>query len=55
MANDVSAEGGAMGGDDNTVHLITASRVESWPAQSKDAVAKNLVDRIASALGEKSR
>ena len=55
VANDVSAEGGAMGGDDNTVHLITASRVESWPAQSKDAVAKNLVDRIASALGEKSR
>jgi phosphopantothenoylcysteine decarboxylase/phosphopantothenate--cysteine ligase len=55
VANDVSAEGGAMGGDDNAVHLITASGVESWPAQSKDAVAKNLIDRVASALGEESR
>ena len=29
--------------------------VESWPAQSKDAVARNLVARIAAALGEKTR
>ena len=28
VANDVSAEGGAMGGDDNAVHLITAAGVE---------------------------
>ena len=55
VANDVSAEGGAMGGDDNAVHIITASGVESWPAQSKDAVAKNLVARIATALGEESK
>jgi len=55
VANDVSAAGGAMGGDDNAVHLITASGVESWPAQSKDAVAKHLVARIATALGEESR
>jgi len=55
VANDVSAEGGAMGGDDNAVHLITASGVESWPAQSKDAVAKNLVARIAAAFGKESR
>jgi phosphopantothenoylcysteine decarboxylase/phosphopantothenate--cysteine ligase len=55
VANDVSAEGGAMGGDDNAVHLIMASEVESWPAQSKDAVARNLVARIAAALGDKSR
>ena len=26
VANDVSAEGGAMGGDDNAVHIISASR-----------------------------
>jgi phosphopantothenoylcysteine decarboxylase/phosphopantothenate--cysteine ligase len=50
VANDVSAEGGAMGGDDNAVHLITASGVDSWPAQSKDDVAKTLVARIAPAL-----
>ena len=50
VANDVSAEGGAMGGDDNAVHLISADRVESWPSQSKDDVAKALVARIAAAL-----
>jgi phosphopantothenoylcysteine decarboxylase/phosphopantothenate--cysteine ligase len=50
VANDVSARGGAMGGDDNAVHLITAAGVESWPSQSKDAVARQLVARIAAAL-----
>jgi phosphopantothenoylcysteine decarboxylase / phosphopantothenate---cysteine ligase len=53
VANNVSAEGGAMGGDDNAVHLITASGVESWPSQSKDGVAKNLVVRIAAELNGK--
>jgi phosphopantothenoylcysteine decarboxylase / phosphopantothenate---cysteine ligase len=55
VANDVSAQGGAMGGDDNTVHLITASAVESWPKQSKDGVAKTLVARIAAALNGESK
>jgi phosphopantothenoylcysteine decarboxylase / phosphopantothenate---cysteine ligase len=50
VANDVSAEGGAMGGDDNAVHLISADGVESWPSQSKDDVAKTLAARIAAAL-----
>ena len=50
VANDVSAEGGAMGGDDNAVHLISADGVESWPSQSKDDVAKTLVARTAAAL-----
>lgn len=54
VANDVSAEGGAMGGDDNAVHLITAAGVESWPRQSKDAVAEALVARIADALNGKA-
>jgi phosphopantothenoylcysteine decarboxylase/phosphopantothenate--cysteine ligase len=55
LANDVSAEGGAMGGDDNAVHLITASAVESWPKQSKDGVATTLVARIAAALNGKAK
>jgi phosphopantothenoylcysteine decarboxylase/phosphopantothenate--cysteine ligase len=55
VANDVSAEGGAMGGDDNAVHLITAGGVESWPSQSKDGVARQLVARIAAALNGASR
>ncbi len=54
VANDVSAAGGAMGGDNNAVHLIIANggevNVESWPTQSKDGVAKALVARIAAAL-----
>jgi phosphopantothenoylcysteine decarboxylase / phosphopantothenate---cysteine ligase len=50
VANDVSAESSVMGGDTNTVHLVTASGVESWPPQGKDQVARTLVERIAVAL-----
>jgi phosphopantothenoylcysteine decarboxylase/phosphopantothenate--cysteine ligase len=50
VANDVSAATGIMGGDSNRVHLITNNGVESWPPQSKDAVAQALVARIAAAL-----
>jgi phosphopantothenoylcysteine decarboxylase/phosphopantothenate--cysteine ligase len=44
-----------MGGDSNTVHLITAGKVEAWPPQSKEAVARARGARIASALGEDKR
>ena len=54
LANDVSPATGVMGGDTNTVHLITSSKVESWPPQSKDDVARRLIERIAAALAEKS-
>jgi phosphopantothenoylcysteine decarboxylase/phosphopantothenate--cysteine ligase len=50
LANDVSAESGVMGGDQNRVHLISSAGVESWPVQSKDAVAATLITRIAAAL-----
>ena len=50
VANDVSAASGVMGGDINTVHLITASGVESWPPQAKNEVARMLIERIATAL-----
>jgi phosphopantothenoylcysteine decarboxylase/phosphopantothenate--cysteine ligase len=53
LANDVSPESGVMGGDDNTIHLVTAGGVEHWPPQSKEAVAAALVERIARALGER--
>jgi phosphopantothenoylcysteine decarboxylase/phosphopantothenate--cysteine ligase len=39
-----------MGGDRNTVHLVTAQNVESWPPQSKEDVARALVARIAETL-----
>jgi phosphopantothenoylcysteine decarboxylase/phosphopantothenate--cysteine ligase len=50
VANDVSSASGVMGGDSNSVHVVTASGVESWPPQSKDDVARALVARIAAAL-----
>jgi phosphopantothenoylcysteine decarboxylase / phosphopantothenate---cysteine ligase len=50
VANDVSAETGVMGGDRNSVHLVTSGGVESWPPQSKQEVARALVRRIADAL-----
>jgi phosphopantothenoylcysteine decarboxylase/phosphopantothenate--cysteine ligase len=53
VANDVSPATGVMGGDRNTVHLLTraadgAVDVDSWPVMTKDGVAATLVERIAS-------
>ncbi|MFC3265781.1 phosphopantothenoylcysteine decarboxylase [Camelimonas abortus] len=50
VANDVSPESGVMGGERNTVHLVTAEGVEDWPTMNKDEVARRLVARIADAL-----
>jgi phosphopantothenoylcysteine decarboxylase/phosphopantothenate--cysteine ligase len=50
VANDVSEAGGAMGGLENEVHLITADGVEDWPRMPKEAVAERLAARIAAAL-----
>jgi phosphopantothenoylcysteine decarboxylase/phosphopantothenate--cysteine ligase len=47
VANDVSPGTGVMGGDQNTVHLVTEAGVETWPKQSKGAVARKLVERAA--------
>jgi phosphopantothenoylcysteine decarboxylase/phosphopantothenate--cysteine ligase len=55
VANDVSPASGVFGGDSNTVHLVTAAGVESWPPQSKNEVAQTLVDRIAATLGQGAR
>ncbi len=48
VANDVS--GDVMGGDANTVHLVTTGRTESWERLSKQDVARRLAQRIADAL-----
>jgi phosphopantothenoylcysteine decarboxylase / phosphopantothenate---cysteine ligase len=50
VANDVSPETGVMGGDVNTVHLVSARGIESWPPQGKDEVARALIARIATEL-----
>ena len=55
LANDVSTETGVMGGDRNTVHLVTATGVESWPPQSKEEVARALVARIAETVAGAER
>jgi phosphopantothenoylcysteine decarboxylase/phosphopantothenate--cysteine ligase len=50
LANDVSPQTGIMGGDMNTIELVSASGVEAWPPQSKEDVAAMLIERIADAL-----
>jgi len=52
VANDVSPETGIMGGDRNSVHIVSASGVESWPDMAKDEVARRLVQRIAEHLAQ---
>jgi phosphopantothenoylcysteine decarboxylase/phosphopantothenate--cysteine ligase len=52
VANDVSPETGIMGGDRNTVHVISAAGVESWPELDKTEVARRLVARIAQHFAE---
>ena len=47
VANDVSPGSDTFGGDSNTVHLVTAETVESWPTLRKRAVAERLAERIA--------
>jgi phosphopantothenoylcysteine decarboxylase/phosphopantothenate--cysteine ligase len=39
-----------MGGDSNTIELVTADGVEPWPPQSKEDVAKMLIARVAEEL-----
>ena len=50
LANDVSVAGGAMGGPDNRVTLITAEGAEHWPQMPKSEVARRLAERLAEAL-----
>jgi phosphopantothenoylcysteine decarboxylase/phosphopantothenate--cysteine ligase len=52
LANDVSPSTGIMGGDRNTIQLVTASGIEAWPPQSKEDVAAMLVARVADSLAK---
>ncbi|WFU16857.1 bifunctional phosphopantothenoylcysteine decarboxylase/phosphopantothenate--cysteine ligase CoaBC [Bradyrhizobium sp. CB3481] len=58
VANDVSPATGVMGGDRNTVHLLTRDGeeigVDSWPVMTKEQVAAELVAKIAEALANKA-
>lgn len=52
VANDVSGPRGesVMGGDENRVHIVTDSGVESWDQYPKAQVASRIAERIADAL-----
>ena len=64
VANDVSPASGVMGGDRNTVHLLTREdageidvdsiNVDSWPVMTKEEVATALVAKIAKTVGKAS-
>jgi phosphopantothenoylcysteine decarboxylase/phosphopantothenate--cysteine ligase len=57
IANDVSPASGVMGGDRNTVHLLSRDgddiHVDSWPAMTKEHVAAELVAHIGDAVASK--
>jgi phosphopantothenoylcysteine decarboxylase/phosphopantothenate--cysteine ligase len=58
IANDVSPGSGVMGGDRNTIHLITRDdppnhEPDVWPVMNKEDVAVALVARIAQAMTKK--
>jgi phosphopantothenoylcysteine decarboxylase/phosphopantothenate--cysteine ligase len=48
-----------MGGDRNTVHLLTRHGdnidVDSWPVMTKEEVATELIAHIAKAISQASR
>ncbi|OOO22278.1 bifunctional phosphopantothenoylcysteine decarboxylase/phosphopantothenate synthase [Agrobacterium salinitolerans] len=50
VANDVSAETGIMGGDRNSVKIISADGIDAWPDLDKAEVAKRLAALIAEKL-----
>jgi phosphopantothenoylcysteine decarboxylase/phosphopantothenate--cysteine ligase len=50
VANDVSPATGVMGGDQNTVHIVSGAGVETWPKLAKRDVAARLASKIAAHL-----
>lgn len=50
VANDVSPASGIMGGDRNTVRIVSKLGVEEWPDMTKEEVAARLAGKIAEAL-----
>ena len=50
LANPVGLDTETFGGPDNSIHLITAAGVETWPRMAKSDVARQLVDYIITFL-----
>jgi phosphopantothenoylcysteine decarboxylase/phosphopantothenate--cysteine ligase len=55
VANDVGGDSGVMGGDMNTVHIVSKDAIDSWPKLSKAAVAERLVALFATKFAPKAR
>jgi phosphopantothenoylcysteine decarboxylase / phosphopantothenate---cysteine ligase len=53
LANNVAEGTDTFGGENNIVHLVTETEVESWPKMSKQEVAARLVDRLVAMLHNK--
>ncbi len=45
--------GGVFGGSRNTVHLVDAAGVESWPTMGKEQIAERLVAALAARLARR--
>ncbi|MEE3119870.1 MAG: phosphopantothenoylcysteine decarboxylase, partial [Pseudomonadota bacterium] len=50
VANNVAPETGVLGGDMNTVHLLSGDGEETWEKMSKTEIAARLTARIGAAL-----
>ena len=50
VANNVAPETGVLGGDMNTVHLVSGDGEETWEKMSKTDIAARLTERISVAL-----
>jgi phosphopantothenoylcysteine decarboxylase/phosphopantothenate--cysteine ligase len=55
VANDVGGNSGVMGGDMNTVHIVSKDAVDSWPTLNKTDVAERLIALFAAKFTKKSR
>ena len=53
VANDVSPAAGVMGGDENTLVIVTPDGETAWPKLDKDAAAAKLVDHLATILAQR--
>lgn len=50
VANDVSPSAGVMGGDENTMVIVTRDNETAWPKLGKERAAAKLIDYLASVL-----
>jgi phosphopantothenoylcysteine decarboxylase/phosphopantothenate--cysteine ligase len=62
VANDVSPASGVMGGERNTVHVLTLDKadvaadvtIDSWPVMTKEEVADALIEKIVKTTGQQN-